>query len=324
MFDKGYIILLNSEWRPTASYVLYIYFIICVMNRLLYILLLAIVFFSCKEKKADNDWGKMNLHGKVKMIKETDYFLDTTGDNKGKKLRWTHVYVFDKAGLLVTESQTDEKGVFQFKESYSYDSNKKMIAHAHFYDASRPSVITNYTYNKAGQKISEQRLALSWGITNRYDTDYTVYYEYRDSNIVCGKKIWKQDYLALERRRAMYFPDTEVFIMKYDDHQRLLTANTTDRDGFRQRVSYNYDERGNCVLMMADTALPNKELKTQRAFDESDNVVKEESYEVGNILHSQKNMEYLKPDKQGNWTEQRIHWHDLGTTVLERVIEYYP
>ena len=89
-------------------------------------LIISLFLFSCKEKKADNDWSKMDLHGKVKLLVEKDYILDTTGENKGKHLRWTRTYNYNTNGLLTERTQYDDKGDPIFRFVYSYDSTNRI------------------------------------------------------------------------------------------------------------------------------------------------------------------------------------------------------
>ena len=117
--------------------------------------------------------------------------------------------------------------------------------------------------------------------------------------------------------------DTSVETFSYDKKLRKLKS-VLKKSDIQQTTVYSYDEHGNCISEVADTALPHRAIKTIRKFDEKDNLIEETSYEADGSIHSQKKIEYKSFDKTGNWLVQYIHWKDLGTTVVERSIEYYP
>ncbi len=291
------------------------------MNRLLYILLLAVVFFSCKEKKADNDWGKMNLRGKVKMIKETDYFLDTTGADKGKKLRWTKFYMFNLSGNLVHTFQVSEKGDTGLQVVYEYDTLGRIRAESSFsndVDSNDIKAVKSYYYDSLGNNIA---VTIVTGITNNSPDGYVMT---KFSN-------WFNKEKQLTRQTRLLGPvvdgryhDSIIVTYIYNKQGSLIADRTLHANGDTAIGYYDYDDNKKCTLERKTPIKGNDVMKIVRAFDKDGNMLEETSYEEFKNLHSQKKMEYLKPDKQGNWTEQRIHWHDLGTTVLERVIEYYP
>lgn len=299
--------------------------IICVMNRLLYILLFAVLFSSCKEKKADNDWCKMNLHGKVKMIKEADYFLDTTGRDKGKKLRWTKVYVFNSSGKLSRIVELGEKGDTTLETKFVYDSIGRLRSEiklsGRINDGGRVQVTAIYSYDSSNNIVAEELRAgtAPQKIETMGPTEFTSMKTKKSYNKL--HQLTHQTILYLAGNDEFDSITTQYW---YDKKGNKIKTRSINGEDIGVNTTFSYDEAGNCISEQMDASTDNGIVKITRLFDKENNTLEETSYEKGNVLRSKKNIEYLKPDKQGNWTAQRIHWHDLGTTVLERTIEYYP
>jgi YD repeat-containing protein len=288
------------------------------MRELLTILFISVLFFSCKEKKANNDWGKMNLHGRVKMIREADYFLDTTGSDKGKKLRWTDVYVFNTTGNITHTFRVDDKGDTGQQMIYEYDSAGRIKRQLIFYNAVDVKSARTYFYDSIGNNILSIETR---GITTENPEGYI---ETKFLNRFNAQKLLIHQTVLLGPPVDGRFSDSMVIQFTYDKQGRLSTDRTAHTDSTVTNAMYTYDDNNNCILEQRSPINPHDAVKIVRTFDKEGNLLEEASYEEFKDLHSKKTIEYLKPDKQGNWTEQRIHWHDLGTTVLERTIEYYP
>jgi len=295
------------------------------MRVLLSILFVSILFFSCKEKKADNDWGKMNLYGKVKMIKEADYFLDTTGRDKGKKLRWMRVYVFNSSGKLSRIVELGEKGDTTLETTFVYDSIGRLRSEIKLSglinDGSRVQAAVIYSYDSSNN-IIEEELSAGTGpqkIETKGPTEFTSMKTKKSYNKL--HQLIHQTILYLVGNDEFDSITTQYWYDKKGNKIKTRSINGEDSGVY---TTFSYDEAGNCISEQMDASTTNGIVKTTRIFDKENNTLEETSYEKGNVLRSKKTIEYLKPDKQGNWTEQRIHWHDLGTTVLERTIEYWP
>ncbi|PQJ11519.1 hypothetical protein CJD36_006870 [Flavipsychrobacter stenotrophus] len=276
------------------------------------IIIICLFFFSCKEKKADNDWGKMDLHGKVKTLVEKDYMLDTTGSNKGKHLRWTKTFKFNLNGLLIENEQLDEKNKSMFRYTYTYGAANRIREERGYAD--NVMATTRYTYDTINH------------------TTLKNFFPFDGSSILIQAKYQYNkggQLLSTIMSIPASAPDTGLKIMSnevfvYDKKGNKVKSIYTHSDSFRETTIYAYDEHGNCISEVADTALPHRAIRTTRKFDEKDNLIEERSYEADGSIHSQKKIEYRSFDKAGNWLVQYIHWKDLGTTVIERSIEYYP
>lgn len=254
----------------------------------------------------------MNLHGKVKMIKEADYFLDTTGSDKGKKLRWTKIYEFNQSGNISNTFGLGEKGDSGIRATYKYDKAGRILSESEF-SGDGPDLYMyekRYFYDSSGNNVS----------TTSHNSKWLT---------ITTKSIFNKKKQLVQLTAILmpdFFPtrnDTTVEQYDYDKHgNKIKTTQHIDSSIFY--TIYSYDENHNCIGEQTyDKAGGNYIKKITRQYNEAGDLTEEISYEIGNVLRSKKNIEYLKPDKQGNWTEQRIHWHDLGTTVLERTIEYY-
>ena len=277
------------------------------------IIILCLFFFSCKEKKADNDWGKMDLHGKVKMLVEKDYVLDTTGENKGKHLRWTKIYVFNTHGQVTDRAQLNEKGEPVFKFINTYDAAGRLKEEKAVEDPQKH--VTSYQYDTIKRTTLKSNSFEIQSDDAKRRIKYTVVTlsQFNLKGILLSEKNWMMDDPS----------DTSIEKFSYNKKQYKNKSVLKNSD-LEQTTVYSYDDHGNCISEVADTALPHRAIRTIRKFDEKDNLIEEISYEADGSIHSQKKMEYRSFDKAGNWLVQYIHWKDLGTTVIERSIEYYP
>ncbi len=270
------------------------------------------VFLSCKEKKAANDWGKMELHGKVKKMVEQDYILDTTGNNKGKHLRWTKIYVFNTLGQLTERAQLNEKGELIFKFINTYDATGRLKEEKAVEDPQKH--VTSYQYDTVEHTTLKSNSYEIQSDDAKRSTKYTVVTlsQFNLKGILLSEKNWMTN----------GSPDTTIEKFSYNKKQYKNKSVLKNSD-LEQTTVYSYDDHGNCISEVADTALPHRAIRTIRKFDEKDNLIEETSYEADGSIHSQKKIEYKSFDKTGNWLVQYIHWKDLGTTVIERTIEYY-
>ena len=272
------------------------------------------VFLSCKEKKAANDWGKLDLHGKVKTLIERDYILDTTGNNKGKHLRWTEITIFNIKGQITERIKLDEKGDTQIKSMTLYD-NKDRVSHQTTFITDELTLTTKYIYDT----LHFTSVARSY--KDSVAEEYIALYKYNTKWVITEVKKTIPP-LEHNSKNTDLILDSRTYL--YDKGNRLAQVTFTDTSKWRQVTTYSYDKEGNCVGEQKDTVLPHQAIKIKRIFDQQNNKVEETSYESDGSIHSQKKMDYKTFDKTGNWLIQYIHWKDLGTTIVERSIVYYP
>lgn len=276
----------------------------------------------------------MDLHGRVKMLVEKDYFLDTTGKDKGKELRWTKIYRFDTVGRLTELRDLGEHDELRTKSTFAYNGAGRLSEEIYYYnDTTEVPHKTVYTYNKDGLNVSIKNFApnlrtdtepLEKQLLRSTATELTAASE--TIKVYNQKRLLTREvtrYTPDTRSSTIYACDSTVAYYSYDKTKRKIKCAATDRHNFRQTTTYSYDKDGNCILEQADTAKEHEEIKTVSKFDEQGNLIEQTSYESDGSIHSQKKIEYKSFDKTGNWLVEYLHWKDLGTTVIERSIEYY-
>lgn len=280
----------------------------------LLVLIITGALFSCREKSAGNDWAKMNLQGKVRSITEADYFIDTTGANKGKTLRWTRYYFFDVLGHLTEKIQCDDKGDTISRNKLSYDK-QGYIAECIEYAGGEVRSRASYMYDSAGNNITISRTG-SITCTDKY--------RYDKNNLCITTILECQKDGVIEDSNAKHSADyREYEYYRYNDKKQKIWQMHVSIDSMVQVTVYTYDKQGNCTGEVMDTCRPHQAQKITRRFDESGDMLEEKAQGADGMIYQHKQMEYLQKDKPGNWTIQKIHWHDLGITQLERTISYY-
>lgn len=260
----------------------------------------------------------MNVSGPVKEIRDTDYFLDTTGNDKGKKLRWTHIYCFDKTGHLLEETELDEKGDTFKNTLYHYDSTGLLREETGRTGSGTDATISTikYSYDSAGNNT---HIATTVEIISDHGESHNVTKTEQVNSFDKDKQLTRQLSISpTEDGQA----DTTVTLNTYNK-KHLNVFRITNSGYGTCKTTYTYDDEGRSILEQSDSVEPGRPAKIARRYDAGGNLTEETSYDINKVLRTHKIIEYLKPDKQKNWTERRIHWHDLGTTITERVVKYY-
>lgn len=282
------------------------------MRNVCLLFIICVLLCSCKEKRVNNDRTKLFLHGNVKLLTERDYYLDTTGKDTGKKLRWTFITSFDKAGFITRKVQLDEKGDTERTYVYTYDSSHRMLSEQL---SSGGTVVTNNyihdtLHNSAISRITDSDIADD-------GTFYTYKYN-KNRQLLELAKVPKDAYKDKPPAGGGY-----RITYEYNKDDKLVRANLKDGDGWAQTMVYTYDKQGNCISEIADSARPHEVLKRIRTFDDKGNKLSETTYEADGSIHSQKKEEYKAFDNAGNWLVQYEHWKDLSVIMTERVVVYY-
>lgn len=110
----------------------------------------------------------------------------------------------------------------------------------------------------------------------------------------------------------------------YDDQGNVVEDNSFNADGILQkRFTYKYDNRGNKVENCRFSANGDLEKKIILTYDIQNNATEEYYYKADNTIITRIENKY-KYDTLNNWIEKIQIADGKLTTVIERLIEYYP
>lgn len=193
------------------------------------ILLLKLLFaLTAQAQLPTSDWQKMNLNGKVRLMKEFNFDEKLNGDTIRKgKLNTVTQYLFDEKGYLREELVTNPDSVILFRSVYTYDNNNILLGKDIFLGRGPSTIQHRYKFSPKGNLMEETQF-------RSLNLEFTTQYEYNKAGMPVQKNILNWVY-----------PDQsfkETF--KYDDKGRLIEKYTDRVSVEYRREFYTYDDKG--------------------------------------------------------------------------------
>ena len=317
------------------------------------LLLIVSVYTYAQGEVAGNDWSKMGLRGKVKLVKTSIYFAEEKGNDfaKGstlsqgiypvKKIKQysemermgvkaffiqflvniiPSAITFDKNGFITEKWRYDD--IFPKKIVYTYDKKHRLIDKSTFVDEVLETKDT-LVYNAKGQ-LEEEVLDLK----TKDETIYT--YTYNVDGELIQRNFKKTEYLPLFKEIYIYnnkrLVNKEVYqfdrliwrgLYEYGAEGELIKAISQKIDDFIWHSKYTYDQ--------------NNQLKEEYLLiNESENngFLNKFGSDRRLTYHLTFSTDYLceykyTDDKQGNWVRMITYEQGVPMLYVERKIEYF-
>jgi hypothetical protein len=250
-------------------------------------LLLLTFFTACSSKaqnsKEINDLQDLNLTGKVKLIRETNFQL-----------------VKDLGKITKIESDP----LWEFNRLIYFD-NKGKITEETFYSKSASSDTIwqkyNYQYGQNGKKIKADKFQ-KYGYP---DSKFIITFEYNE----IGQLIEQTEFDSKGKR-------TSHIEFKYLNNKLIEKIEYgSSNENIQNKTKFDYDENKNLVIKKILDK--NGDLMILSEFDQGI-LAKEHNYGLKRDL----SFDY-KFDSQNNWIQKVISEKDKPVYLIEREIKYY-
>jgi hypothetical protein len=270
---------------------------------------------------AETDWKKENLKGKVKVVYEKRFFLDSTGVLQDSS-RWNKIdsfpnltLTFNNLGYLV--ERIEEPCFFGGGTTwYVYDeTNTKLQKIVHSANMDSGSAVSLFSYNKRGclkQKIS----TYPDPFTNKKDSIVVNFVCDANGNII--KKIDND----VNDTNDVYF------IRKYNHLNQVIEETKFDLDDHtpRTKLVNQYDDNGNMIysaFMHLDGTRWGWVLTA--SYDDHGNLLKEESIYNHDGTPWKPAISYYRYeyDSLGNWIQKILTENGKDKEVTRRKIIYW-
>ena len=317
------------------------------------LLLIVSVYTYAQGEVAGNDWSKMGLRGKVKLVKTSIYFAEEKGNDfaKGstlsqgiypvKKIKQysemermgvkaffiqflvniiPSAITFDKNGFITEKWRYDD--IFPKKIVYTYDKKHRLIDKSTFVDEVLETKDT-LVYNTKGQLEKE--------ILDLKTKDETIYtYTYNVDGELIQRNFKKTEDLPLFK---------EIYIY---NNKRLVNKEVYQFDRLIWRGLYEYGAEGELIKAISQkiddfiwhskyTYGQNNQLKEEYLLiNESENngFLNKFGSDRRLTYHLTFSTDYLceykyTDDKQGNWVRMITYEQGVPMLYVERKIEYF-
>ncbi|EKY17232.1 hypothetical protein [Capnocytophaga sp. oral taxon 326] len=317
------------------------------------LLLIVSVYTYAQGEVAGNDWSKMGLRGKVKLVKTSIYFAEEKGNDfaKGstlsqgiypvKKIKQysemermgvkaffiqflvniiPSAITFDKNGFITEKWRYDD--IFPKKIVYTYDKKHRLIDKSTFVDEVLETKDTAI-YNIKGQLEKE--------ILDLKTKDETIYiYTYNVDGELIQRNFKKTEDLPLFK---------EIYIY---NNKRLVNKEVYQFDRLIWRGLYEYGAEGELIKAISQkiddfiwhskyTYGQNNQLKEEYLLiNESENngFLNKFGSDRRLTYHLTFSTDYLceykyTDDKQGNWVRMITYEQGVPMLYVERKIEYF-
>ena len=317
------------------------------------LLLIVSVYTYAQGEVAGNDWSKMGLKGKVKLVKTSIYFAEEKGNDfaKGstlsqgiypvKKIKQysemermgvkaffiqflvniiPSAITFDKNGFITEKWCYDD--IFPKKIVYTYDKKHRLIDKSTFVDEVLETKDT-LVYNTKGQ-LEKEILDLKTKDETIYTYTYNVDGELIQRNFkkVEDLPLFKEIYIYNNKRlvnKELYQFDQLIWrgLYEYGAEGELIKAISQKIDDFMWHSKYAYDQ--------------NNQLKEEYLLiNESENngFLNRFGSDRRLTYHLTFSTNYLceykyTDDKQGNWVKMITYEQGVPILYVERKIEYF-
>lgn len=282
----------------------------------------AFLGYSQENKKTDLE--KDNIKGKVKYIEESTYYLNQSFYYHGKKEdshREYKITKYNPNGNIehkIIRGYCDDRIIIPLRTiSYKYNSKGQKQECIELKDSIE--INDKYIYDSIGnlvEKASYDRLqGLILRIKYIYDSKNNlveIYRYWNKSDSLTRRYVYKYNDSIAEKVHYVY--NDKGQIIKEDYNYIFTEENCTH---------YKYDSKGNQISLIsyADNKIY---YRSERKYDDNNNLIEKRSYDSKDSLSSKQTMEY-KYDKRSNWIWQKFLAGDKNNEdrIIERRIVYY-
>jgi hypothetical protein len=256
-----------------------------VIKTLLFILFIFsnLFHYSCSGEKDKNDLSRLNLKGRIKVLKESQYLVDANGGevNKGD-LSMISISYFNEIGNLVEKRFYASNGDLWFRHVYKYNSRNNCIEEIRHDPESKISSRTIMEYDKKGNK----------------KTRVSTYNQY---NELSSKEVYKYD----------------------DKGNNIETAWHNAKSNLIRKSAFKYDNKDNLIQMISYDAGGKLSDKVTYTYDEYGNMVTSVNYAADDVVKNKSGFKYAEFGKQDNWIKRVEYNNGIPNGIIEREIQYY-
>lgn len=267
------------------------------MKYLIFFSLLLLSRLSCGQTKqtiTQNDWIRMELTGKVKILKES-----CSSNSKQPDDKFTTIYSFNRNGYIEKIS----------------DKNSEILM----------------AYDTIGNKVEEKELNKEAVEIKKiiFKDNLPRYMEGFDNQ---GQKTWKTELLYINNKvskEITYDNDTihSYFEYKYDNNgNKIEVKKFNSKNELKLKNTYKFDTNNHKVEFSIYDWKTNKIIETYKYFyDDENQIVVILLLDVNDKLLDQKKYDYeYKYDSAGNWTYSAKYINGIKQNdIIFREIEYY-
>ena len=278
------------------------------IKKTLIFLLFNLLFLPCSigqklTEEQTKGWKEMNLKGKVKSIKASEFRGKHISD-KVQKIKRTDstVYIFNAVGNKIQENRYLSDGKVRSKVSYKYDIKGNQIEINRYVGLLGKFILK---YDNKGNEIEVDDYGSEDGklvgkFTSKYDEK--------------GNKIERNKYYYTEDNNVHEFRETN----KYDDKGNKIETNMVDMDrkGRFYKITYKYDDKNNKIEENTSDS------KSTFKYDDRNNVIEANTYKPDGSPITTVIIKY-EYDRNLNWTKAIYINSNTESGIAERIIEYY-
>jgi len=254
------------------------------IKRFFLFILPILVGISCSPKKvAENDWTKMGLNGKVRILKIENYFTDLKFGAQAKREQDANLhpdlpkeyFVFNKDGNIIAEFHQNSK--YEKKTVKTYDNLKNLIhedilkiedgkytqeviTHVNIYDIHDNLIVTTKyrgdsildktitSYNMDGDKLIQDTYYGNGVHNQRYEYQYNLYGYLTVHKIPWYKYIREYNKYGQQVRRIDN--DGSISTTEYDHIGNVINFISTGKNNncYHSTNLYTYDSLNNFII----------------------------------------------------------------------------
>ncbi len=297
-----------------------------------FLLLLGQECFAKKNEKV-SDWFQDNLQGKVKNIKTIEYaVVFQNGKIQKGEIITTSLKAYNKEGYIIESIDLDADNSIIQKEIFLFDKKGNKIEELLYNEENEMEQRTKIRYNPLKlpiQSVSEDNKGRKiQRLVYRYDDQgYLIQLIGYDNR---GKMSEKSYYSYDQRGNLIQYLgfgqfDNRTINYKYNDSNRIIELLCMDIKGnFIEKFFFQYGEQKGSEKRIS-VNINNKILHTDNyLYDEYNNLLELTHLDINGLIKEQHAFVY-QYDTKGNWTSQIFYTgvEKLGTSITERIIEYY-
>lgn len=309
---------------------------------LLFLFVLASVVSGCTESlvnKKESDLTEMELFGKVKSYRESQYYAENKFGKveKGDRVLWssTYHYIFNDKGFLeekiqyeyvdmgplasiaskvvykydesfnrIEEVEYDGDGGLRWKELCKYDNRGNLIERSKYMSDGSLDTKSVYKYDDKNNQIE----------FNRFNADGKLQF----------KNINKFDSKGNEVERSTYGLSGNIsgrYTSSFDNEGNKIEYLSYNSNGnLKNKTTYEYDGNSKTIKSFNSDGTPEK--KEVFKYDDKGNEIEYAVYEQRDHFEATYYSEYLF-DEVGNWTKKTEIGAGEAQIIWEREIEYF-
>lgn len=277
-------------------------------------------YFPFYENKiSTNALQMMNLKGKVKSVRQRSYFVMDSAGTVVKGRKDTTIYCNVNSDFYI-----------------QFDDSARAVKEIYYSGAALQGDILVHTFSKNTEVVEESTRTgkMYYRYTYKYGAGgkMTEMYQsqiFKDNTSYNYKTVFKLDAKGNRLEKKLYETNDKPELLgkciyEYDGKGNLILINGSDaKGGLSYKESLKTDEKG-CVVEhdYYNGDLTKIEHSFALKYDAYQNVIEKKYFKPGGKLVTVYSSIY-KYDTKGNWIRRTDYENKKGVRIVERVLEYY-